>query len=77
MKDLTPGTIYAAALEALPAKDIDHHASDLYLRITPESKALIARLDNKILLSRFRDQIDGDMWYELPFCYLPAYTTHE
>ena len=34
-KDLTPGTIYAAAVAALPACDIDHHASDLYIKRTP------------------------------------------
>lgn len=34
-KDLTPGTIYAAAVAALPAGDIDHQASDLYLKRTP------------------------------------------
>lgn len=28
MKNLTPATIYAAAVETLPACDIDHHASD-------------------------------------------------
>ena len=68
MKDLTPSTIYAAAVEALPACDIDHHESDLYIKRTPASVALIGRLDNTALLSVFRDP-DGVAWYELPFCY--------
>lgn len=46
-KDLTPGTIYAAAVAALPAGDIDHHASDLYLKRTPAAVALVGRLDNR------------------------------
>ena len=69
--DLTPGTIYAAAVAALPACGIDHHASDLYLKRTPASAALLGRLDNTTLLSVFRSQIDGRIWYELPFCFTP------
>lgn len=69
-KKLQPGEIYAAALETLPAEDIDHHNSDLYLRKTPAAAALVARLENKVLLSVFRDPA-GDPWYELPFCFTP------
>lgn len=67
---LTPGTIYAAALAALPACDIDHNASDLYLKRTPAAVALVERLNNKALLSVFRDP-DGVAWYDLPFCFSP------
>lgn len=69
-KDLTPGTIYAAAVADLPACDIDHHASDLYIKRTPAAVALVGRLDNTALLSVFRDS-DGVAWYELPFCFSP------
>lgn len=70
IKDLTPGTIYAAAVAALPAWDIDHHGSDLYIKRTPAAVALVGRLDNTALLSVFRDS-DGVEWYELPFCFSP------
>ena len=70
-KDLTPNTIYAAAVAALPACDIDHHASDLYIKRTPAAVALVERLDSTVLLSVFRSQIDGRIWYELPFCFTP------
>lgn len=77
MKDtISPGEIYDAAKAILPEKDIDHHQSDLYIRITPESKKLIEKLQPKTLLSTFRDQIDGDFWYDLPFCYTPFLTEH-
>ena len=69
-KKLTPAEIYAAAVAELPAEDIDHHNSDLYLRITPAAKALVDRLENRALLSVFRDP-DGVAWYELPFCFSP------
>lgn len=70
MKNLTPATIYAAAVETLPACDIDHHASDLYLKRTPAAVALVDRLNDKALLSVFCD-CDGVVWYELPFCFAP------
>ena len=67
---IKPGDIYAAAVATLPPEDIDHYNSDLYLKITPASAALVARLENKALLSRFRDP-DGVTWYDLPFCFIP------
>ena len=67
---LQPDEIYTVAVEMLPAADIDHHDSDLYLRCTPAAAALVARLENKSLLSTFRDG-NGVKWYELPFCFLP------
>lgn len=69
-KYIQPGEMYAAAVSALPAEDIDHHNSDLYLKRTPASQALIARLANRSLLTTFRDS-DGVVWYELPFCFTP------
>ena len=67
---LQPGDVYAVALATLPAAFIDHHNSDLYLRVSPETKALVSRLDNKALLTTFRDG-SGVAWYELPFCFTP------
>lgn len=69
-KKLQPGEVYAAALETLPAEDIDHHAGDLYLKRTPAAIALVNRLTTKSLLSVFRDP-SGVSWYELPFCFTP------
>jgi len=69
--EFDPGNIYEVAVKTLPAEDIDHHASDLYIRKTPESTALLKRMRyrNSGLLTTFRSNIDGDIWYELPFCY--------
>ena len=67
---LQPGDVYAVAVADLPAADIDHHNSDLYLKCTPAAAAIIDRLENKILLSKFHDP-SGAAWYELPFCYTP------
>lgn len=70
MDKLQPGEVYAAAVAELPARDIDHHNSDLYLRCTPASAALLERLENRVLLTTFRDY-SGEQWFELPFCFVP------
>ena len=67
---LTPGEVYAVAVATMPAEDIEHHNSDLYLKKTTAATAIVARLENKSLLSTFRDPA-GVAWYELPFCFMP------
>lgn len=55
---IQPGEIYAAAVATLPPE------------AHPAAVALVSRLENKALLSVFRDQ-EGTPWYELPFCFAP------
>ena len=77
-EDINPGNIYEYAVKRLPAEDIDHHESDLYIRKTPESTALINKMKYKDcgLLTTFRSNIaPHDTWYELPFCYTPDWRT--
>lgn len=69
-KKLNPSEIYTVAVAVLPAENIDHHASDLYLKRTPAAVALVERLENKSLVSVFCDT-DGVVWYELQFCFSP------
>ena len=70
LNQIKPGDIYAVAVATLPDEDIDHHCSDLYLKVTPASDSILGRLENKSLLSIFRDP-DGVGWYDLPFCFTP------
>lgn len=72
-EEVTPENICELAMKLLPAEDIDHHATDLYIRKTPESEKLINKMKNKSLLSTFIDNIDHVVWYELPFCYTPEW----
>lgn len=55
----------------LPEKDIDHHATDLYVRVSPKSTEIIKKygIDKGALLSTFIDNIDHVKWYEVPFIY--------
>lgn len=77
MKDLFPSTIYAEAVKKLPKSDIDHYASDLYLRVTPDSQRLVNRFKYRHMVTTFVDNIDHVLWYDLPFCYDPSITTVE
>jgi hypothetical protein len=46
---------------------IDTHESDLYALVTDESTAIIENYKFKNNVTIFRDNIDGDLWYDIPF----------
>lgn len=50
---------------------LDHHESDLYAKVCPESRAIVARYEHRRIVRLFRSAIDGDLWYDIPFAYLP------
>lgn len=68
--------IYTAALQALPPEDIDHHETDLYLRVTEASKRLVSEYAYRQHVTTFKDNIEGQLWYDIPFAYTPAWTEH-
>ena len=63
--------IYEEAVKRMFENEIDHHCSDLYLKVTPESQKLVADYDFAENVTTFRDQIEGKPWYEIPFAYTP------
>ena len=68
VKDLNVSTVYGALVEI--GADISNHASDLYVRITPEVEAVMSRLEG-CTVSRFNSNIDGSAHYEIAFAYTP------
>mgnify|MGYP003290743098 CR=1 FL=1 len=70
VKSVEPGNIHSICYIFLPKEDIsyDYYSSDLYVRITEESKKIIKALHPKSLLSTFVDNIEHNQWYDLPFC---------
>ena len=52
---------------------IDSHNSDLYCKVTPESRALIQRYESRTNVQTFREQIKGEMWYDVPFAFDEAF----
>ena len=72
---ITPGEVYEIAVASMDPADIDHHETDLYLRVNDVSRVIIGALDNTALLSIFISNIEPRApWYELPFCYIPGWT---
>ena len=71
---ITPGEAYEIAAANMDPAHIDHYCRDLYLLVNSASSLIVGALDNRALLSVFRSQIDGKLWYELPFCYIPGWT---
>lgn len=61
--------IYGEALKRMNPNDIDHHCSDLYLRVNAISDELVKQYDYKSHITTFVDQIDHVLWYEIPFAY--------
>ena len=64
---ISPSELYQAAVKQMPPEHIDHWCSDLYLKVTPTSEALIDNYEFKNLVRIFRDQIEGKPWYDIPF----------
>ena len=65
--------IYKQAIMKMSEKDIDHYNSDLYLRVNSISKKLIKEYNFKENVETFVDEIDHELWYDIPFAYLPFY----
>lgn len=67
--------IYNAAFRVLPASDIDHdnNGTDLYLKVSEASRALVAAYDFRGNVERFVSPLDGCAWFDVPFAYTPAW----
>ena len=60
-------TIYQRMIEAkIP---VDNHESDLYVPVNETTTAILK--DAKVWCSQFRNQIDGQFWYDMAFMYDP------
>lgn len=71
---ITPAEAYEYATAYMKPEHIGHHCTDLYLMIDDVSRVIVGALENTALLSTFTSWVDGTRWYDLPFCYLPAWT---
>lgn len=66
---ITPSNIHRILAEGMPEKQLSHWYSDLYVKVTPYSKAIVNRYEYKHLVKTFVDQIDNELWFEIPFVY--------
>ena len=66
---MTCTELYNKAVETMEARDIDHHYSDLYLRVNKISRDLVNNYEYKNQVETFIDQIDHVLWFDIPFAY--------
>lgn len=65
--------IYEKAVAILPPDRIDHHETDLYIKVTPESRALVSDYEFRNQVETFLSPLDGCLWFDIPFAYSPAW----
>lgn len=66
--------IYEEALKIIPAEQIDHHETDLYLMVTEQSKKLVKEYDFKGNVETFISAIAPHvLWFDIPFAYTPGW----
>ncbi|MEE9366700.1 MAG: hypothetical protein V3W44_08445 [Dehalococcoidales bacterium] len=51
--------------------EISSHCSDLYVPVTEETTKIVAEYKFKGNVTRFRSQVDGKPWFDIPFAYTP------
>lgn len=51
--------------------EMESHESDLHLKCTGESAALIAGYRHRANVRTFTSSIDGRSWYDIPFAFDP------
>jgi hypothetical protein len=68
-----PGVEVFLIYEELKAAGVplDHHESDLYAKVTPESRAIVKAYRFRSQVSVFTSNTDGEPWYDVPFAYQP------
>jgi len=62
-------TIYESLRDA--GAEIDHRESDLYVKYSREVVTLLKQYSGLKNVRAFVSQIDGAIWYDVPFAYDP------
>ncbi len=57
--------------------ETDNHESDLYIPVTNETRKLVAQYEHKNSVTTFISQIDGTLWFDIPFAYDPWFADAE
>lgn len=50
---------------------IDNHESDLYAKVTPESKAIVDKYEHKSNVRAFLAEDGSGAWFDIPLAYDP------
>lgn len=68
---ITPDNVHEAIAKVVPYELTDHVFTDLYCKVTPETRAIVSQLPDVGLITTFIDRQSGDLWFDIPFCYNP------
>lgn len=68
--------LYSEVIKNMDSKDIDNHESDLYIKVNPVSKELINNYEFKNNVTTFKDDVNKELWYEVPFAYIPFWNNN-
>lgn len=73
-KTILTTTQFMEEVAKLPAEDVaqDYTSSSIYLRVTPQTSDLVRNYRYRSGVSTFVDQIENEIWYEIPFMKLPC-----
>jgi hypothetical protein len=63
--------IYEKAIEL--GIETASHCTDLYLPVNEQTRALINQYEYKQSVHTFRNRITGQLWFDIPFAYSPAW----
>lgn len=56
---------------------LDNHESDLYAKVTPESRAIVERYEYRTNVTVFIDQIESKPWFDIPFAFEPYWEARQ
>lgn len=62
-------TLYDALVAA--GCEVDNHESDLYVRLTVESRAILNQYPDYAQVQLFHSGRDGQLWIDVPFAFSP------
>jgi lipopolysaccharide biosynthesis regulator YciM len=65
--------IYDLAKAEMQPDEIGTHCSDLYLLKNSVSEKLVSQYEFRCNVTTFRSQIDGKIWFDIPFAYYPYF----
>jgi hypothetical protein len=51
--------------------EIDNHESDLYVPVNKVTELIVGAYPFKCNVKKFKSNVDGKMWYDIPFAFEP------
>lgn len=69
MITITASNIYEEICKVTKADERAHWQTDFYCKVTPATRKIIGQYEYLHNVEIFIDNIDGKLWYDIPFVY--------